>query len=82
MLNDFSLVSDEKDGCSAEAAEVVFLECNVQSDPRDPITKLTNNPSALMRFELIECVVRLAICHFGNGEVRARARASLGWSQG
>jgi hypothetical protein len=72
MLADLSLLSDEKDGCSAEAAEAVFAECNVQSDPRDPVTKLVNHPAALMRFEFIECIVRLAICHFGNGEVRVQ----------
>jgi hypothetical protein len=69
LLADFALVRDDKPGCDAGAARLVFAECNVQSDPRDPATKLANHPAALMRFELIECFIRLAICHFGNGEV-------------
>ena len=50
--------------CSRNACLVIFAEANNESGEDDAKTRVLNDDNALMRFEFIECLVRVAfLCH-------------------
>lgn len=56
-------ISDDSTACTAAECSKIFIVCNFESD-KATATSDANDDRALMRFEFMECLVRMSVARF------------------
>ena len=65
----------QNDFCSRNACLVIFAEANFEGGEEDDNTRDLNDDNALMRFEFIECLVRVAFLCYGSDVNKSVSKA-------
>ena len=65
----------QNDFCSRNACLVIFAEANFEGGEEDENTRDLNDDNALMRFEFIECLVRVAFLCYGSDVNKSVSKA-------
>jgi len=64
---DTCLIPDpESDKCKRSDCDTLFITANYEEDKKSEVSKV-NEDNALLRFEFIEVLIRLALAKYGNG---------------
>eukprot|EP00878_Enallax_costatus_P045018 GHUV01053851.1.p1 GENE.GHUV01053851.1~~GHUV01053851.1.p1 ORF type:complete len:472 (+),score=157.43 GHUV01053851.1:213-1628(+) len=67
LLDDAGIPDPESLSCKRSDCDTIFIVCNFQPDKNSPDVAV-NDEHALMRFEFMEAVVRLALAKYGKGQ--------------
>lgn len=66
-LDDAKIPDADSKGCRKSDCDTMFILCNYVEDKNDKLLKEVNNDNALMRYEFLEVLVRIAVAKYGKG---------------
>ncbi|GIL66635.1 hypothetical protein Vafri_20126 [Volvox africanus] len=67
FLDDCSIADPESQYCKRSDCDTIFIVCNFQPDKKSAEAAV-NMENAMMRYEFLEAIVRLAIAKYGKGQ--------------
>ncbi|WIA12059.1 hypothetical protein OEZ85_012136 [Tetradesmus obliquus] len=67
LLDDAGIPDPDSLSIKRSDCDTIFIVCNFQPDKNSPDVAV-NDEHAMMRFEFMECIVRLAIAKYGKGQ--------------
>ncbi|PNH02618.1 hypothetical protein TSOC_011369, partial [Tetrabaena socialis] len=68
FLDDCLIADSDSQYCKRSDCDTIFIVCNFQPDKKSAEATV-NMENAMMRYEFLEAIVRLAIAKYGKGQV-------------